>query len=100
MATNARKTHVARLTLSIDGIDYTVRPIASQIDGITKAFRLRKADGGAVYDVAHHGDCQTCTCGDFAYRRKDRNPRGCKHCLALTAVGLFDPIGPPARREV
>lgn len=92
MATLTRRTHVARLTLEIDGTAYAVRPIVSEVPDVLKAFRLRRLDTGAVYDVARHTDHLSCGCGDFVYRRKDVDPKGCKHAKALVACGLLDPI--------
>ena len=46
---------VCRLTLTINGLHYAVRPIVSQDDAVSRAFRLsRKED---VFDVAQtvHG---------------------------------------------
>jgi hypothetical protein len=44
MATAEPKPHTCRLTLTIDGTEYTVRPLTVAWYG-RRAFRLRKADG-------------------------------------------------------
>ena len=56
-----------RLTLTINGLDYAVRPIACEADDVDRAFRLsRKSD---VYDVALTVHGPTCDCPDFIFRR-------------------------------
>ncbi len=76
-----------RLTLTINGLHYAVRPIAFQADDMTRAFRLsRKLD---VYDVAQTIHGPTCDCPDFIFRRDGLDPRGCLHIRAMRAVGLL-----------
>lgn len=52
------------------------------------AIRLRKDIAGEPYDVWQDEHGQHCTCPDFTYRRGNV-PDGCKHILALKAVGLL-----------
>lgn len=51
------------------------------------AWRLVKTDG-THYDVTWLNG-GTCTCGDFTYRRQQKDPKGCKHCAALRTLGLL-----------
>jgi hypothetical protein len=78
---------LCRLTLTINGRHYTVRPIASQADDVPRAFRLsRKSD---VYDVAQTAHGPTCDCPDFIFRRDGLDPLGCLHIRAMRAVGML-----------
>jgi len=81
-----------RLTLSINGTRYSVRPNAASPFAALKAFRLRKSDG-TVYDAAQTIHGLECDCPDFVFRRDGIDPAGCKHVKALAACGLFDPKG-------
>ncbi len=75
-----------RLTLTINGLHYAVRPIASQDDAVSRAFRLTlKAD---IFDVAQIVHGPTCDCPDFIFRRDGLDPDGCKHVQALVAAGM------------
>ena len=58
-----------RLTLTINGQHDVVRPIASQADDVTRAFRLSRTCD--VFDVARTVHGPTCTSGDGASRRGD-----------------------------
>jgi hypothetical protein len=76
-----------RLTLTINGRHYAVRPIASQADDVTRAFRLsRKCD---VFDVAQTVHGPTCGCPDFIFRRDRLDARGCLHIRAMRAFGML-----------
>lgn len=77
---------VARLTLTINGTNYAVRPFPSP-DGMV--FALRKPDG-EVYHVAPGIGASACNCGDYVWNREGRDPAGCKHVRALKAVGLIE----------
>jgi hypothetical protein len=84
----ARPTHgTCRLTLSINGTHYSVRPNQG---AACVAFRLKKADG-TVYDVARTEDGLTCDCPDFIFHRDGLDPAGCKHTKAMVACGLLAP---------
>jgi hypothetical protein len=76
------------LVLHINGIAYRVRKIDGQAAHV-RAWRLTKPDGES-YDVSvgRYGD--SCTCGDFVWRREGLTDVGCKHCRAARAVGLID----------
>ncbi len=76
-----------RLTLTINGLHYGVRPIASQDDHVSRAFRLTRKE--TVFDVAQTIHGSVCDCPDFIFRRDGRDPRGCLHIRALLAVGLL-----------
>ena len=52
------------------------------------AWRLRQTDG-TTYEVALTPQGPSCTCRDFIHRRANEEG-GCKHTLALRAVGLLD----------
>src|SRR5688572_32441367 len=83
----------ARLTLTINGQSYTIRPIPSDAFGaVGRAFRLRKSDG-TTYDVAETVHGPTCDCGDFTFRRDGIDPAGCKHIRALSVFTLLAGFG-------
>ena len=86
MAT-ANPPDTCRLTLSIRGTDYALRPVPSE-DG--RAWRLRKPDG-TTYDVAETRWGPVCDCPDATWRREGLDPAGCKHVRALRALGLINP---------
>ena len=77
-----------RLTLAINQLHYAVRPIASQDDTMTRAFRLSRKD--VVIDVAQTIHGPVCDCPDFIFRRDGLDPRGCLHIRAMRTVGLLD----------
>src|SRR4051794_25992497 len=77
-----------RLTLTINGTRYSVRPILADSSVALKAFRLRK-DAGTVYNVTKTAYGNQCECGDFLFRREGLDPQGCKHVKALVACGLL-----------
>jgi hypothetical protein len=81
-------TGTARLTLTINGSGYIVRPTRPDAFAALRAFRLRKADG-TIYDVAETVHGNTCDCADFIFHRDGIDPAGCKHVKALVAVGLL-----------
>src|SRR3954447_7403286 len=82
-----------RLTLTINGLHYAVRPIVSQDDAVSRAFRLSRNED--VFDVARTVHGVVCDCYDFIFRRDGLDPRGCLHIRAMLAVGLLDPVGVP-----
>jgi hypothetical protein len=89
----ARPTHgTCRLTLTINGTAYAVRPIATDSFAAIKAFRLRKSDGTA-YDVAQTVHGFECDCPDWTFHRDGIDPDGCKHVKALVACGLLHSEG-------
>ena len=81
-----------RLTLSINGINFSVRPIRSEDDQIHRAFRLRRKPfhSDVIFDVAETVHGATCDCPDFVFRRDGLDPRGCLHIRAMRAVGLLN----------
>ena len=82
----ARPTHgVCRLTLTINGTAYGVRPNRG---ADVRAFEIRKSDGTA-YDVAQTEHGPTCDCPDFIFHRDGIDPDGCKHIKAMVACGLM-----------
>ena len=85
--TKGEKVGRCRLTLTINDADYVVRPIASEMDDVSRAFRLTH-DGG-TYDVAQTIHGPTCDCPDFIFRREWLDPRGCLHIRAMRAVGIL-----------
>lgn len=94
---------VSRLTLSIDGSDYALRPIARDAsqEGFVKGWRLKNLDSDRVYQVMHTDGSAvdtpplSCDCPDFTYRKCGEGGR-CKHLRALVAWGLLDaPAVPP-----
>src|SRR5262249_38123360 len=83
---------LCRLTVTIRGTCYTARPVRPEADGVTRAWRLRKADG-TTYDVADTAHGATCDCADQTFRHEGIDAAGCKHVRALRALGLIDPEG-------
>lgn len=77
-----------RLTLTINGLHYTVRPIVSQDEAVSRAFRLSRNED--VFDVARTVHGMVCDCPDFVFPRDGLDPRGCLHIRAMLAVGLLD----------
>src|SRR5262249_53970367 len=85
-----RPSHgVARLALSINGVDYNVRPIPVTGAIASRLYLLDKPDG-STYSVAQTLDGLSCDCADFTFRRDGIDPNGCKHIKALVAVRLLD----------
>lgn len=88
----AKKTKppaVARLVLTIAGVDYRVRPVEPPA-GFKRAFRLtRESQAGPVAHVVavSAAGSTTCDCQAHEYR-KDRSD-ACKHAKAARAVGLL-----------
>jgi len=80
-----------RLTLTINGVHFCVRPIRSEDDQIHRAFRLRRKpfQSGIIFDVAETVQGATCDCPDFVFRREGLDPRVCLHIRAMRAVGLL-----------
>jgi hypothetical protein len=82
----ARTPHgLARLTLTINGTAYAVRPVPSP-DG--RAWSIRKPDG-TRHAVAETPHGPTCDCGDFTWRRDGIDADGRKHIRAMRVVGLI-----------
>jgi hypothetical protein len=77
----------ARLTLTVNGIAYDLRPLDPHPGVARKAWRLTTGDG-ATYDVATTEYGIECSCGSFIFVRQRRG-EACKHGLALKAVGLL-----------
>jgi hypothetical protein len=83
-----RPPDVCRLTVTIRGEPYRVRPIRPECDDVSRAWRLRKRDGTA-YVVAETVHGATCECADQVYRHEGRDDVGCKHIRASRALGLI-----------
>lgn len=86
-----------RLTLTINGTGYGVKPLPCPPEAARQCFELRKGDG-TTYHVSRHDHGAECTCGDFVYHRDGIDEQGCKHIRSLVAVGLLDTR--PARVQV
>ena len=78
-----------RLTLTINGVHFSVRPILSEDDQIHRAFRLRRKPfrSGIVFNVAETVHDATCDCPDFVSRRDGLDPTGCLHIRARRRWG-------------
>jgi hypothetical protein len=73
----------------IEGVPYT---LTYNLDTSYRilGFRLVNVVNKKVYDVEGVA-CVSCTCGDFVYRREGRDPRGCKHMIAMKKIrGMAD----------
>ncbi len=92
MSGEPEKRRNCRLTLTIDGVHFSVRPIQSEDDQIHRAFRLRRKPfrSGVIFDVAETVHGAVCDCPDFVFRRDGLDPRGCLHIRAMRAVGLLN----------
>src|SRR5437588_5518275 len=96
-AHKSRPADTCRLTLTIRGVLYGVRPLEIEDDDIARAFTLRKADG-TTHTVADGAYGATCDCGDFIWRHEGKDASGCKHIRAARAVGLLSGSVAPASR--
>jgi hypothetical protein len=95
-STKPKPADTARLTLTIRGVDYTVRPLAMEDQGfaVTRAFRLVKVEPNREgvresHDVATTIHGHTCDCGDQIWRHEGTDGIGCKHIRAARAFGLL-----------
>jgi hypothetical protein len=79
---------VCRLTLAINGVPYSVRPIACDNAAALRCYELRKS-AGERYHVSQHPHGAECDCPDFVFQRDGRDPGGCKHIQALAVLGLI-----------
>src|SRR5690242_17481677 len=90
----ARPAHgTCRLTLTINGTAYAVRPVPADPSAALQAFRLRKGDGTAYYVARQPHGCE-CDCPDFIFHRDGLDPAGRKHVKALRACGLLPASDP------
>lgn len=78
-----------RLTLTINGTRYALKPVPCDRQAARQCFELRKSDG-TVYHVSRHDHGAECTCADFAFNRDGIDPMGCKHVRSLVALGILD----------
>ena len=92
MSGESDKRGRCRLTLTINGVHFSVRPLQSEDDQIKRAFRLRRIPlrSGVIFDVAETAHGAVCDCPDFVFRRDGLDPRGCLHIRAMRAVGLLE----------
>jgi hypothetical protein len=81
-----RRPDRCRLTLTINGVHFLVRPIRSEDENVRRAFGLRRR--GVVFDVAVTVHGPVCDCPDFIFRQDGLDPRKCIHMPAMRAVGL------------
>lgn len=79
-----------RLTVTIRGESYTVRPVRAESSEVCRIWRLRKPDGTA-YNVVETIHGAGCDCGDQTFRHEGRDQTGCKHIRALRALSLIEP---------
>ena len=92
----AKPVHgTARLLLDINGIQYALTLLSPDREVARKAWRLRKVESTRKEQYHVLYDCHDgvwgleCDCPDFIFRRNHKDERGCKHLLALQAVGLL-----------
>jgi hypothetical protein len=81
----ARPADTCRLTVTIRGVAYGVRPTPCETG---RAWRLRNRENGRTYDVAECDHGPECDCADAVYRH-DGTGTFCKHVRALSALGLI-----------
>src|SRR4051812_5222742 len=73
-----------RVTVHINGVLYSARPLPIDPGIGSRAWRLRKSADGSVYDVARLGDgTVSCDCPSFEFDHKQRDNGPCKHGAAL-----------------
>ncbi len=82
--------NLARLTLTINGQEYIVRPLgrADGTPGVARGFRLTRNDkrlGSVTYRIAETDRVLTC---DYRYRKYPMQ-MACKHLAAARACGLI-----------
>jgi hypothetical protein len=94
MSSDPERRGRCRLVLTINGVQFVVRPIRTEDDAIRRAFRLRRLPlrSDIIFDVAETRHGAVCDCPDFVFRRDGLDPRGCLHIRAMRAVGLLDPL--------
>lgn len=78
-----------RLVLRICGTSYGLTRLDRGREAVLEGWRLTKPDGTA-YDCCRTEHGLLCDCPDFAWRREDIEPEGCKHLRALVRVGLLE----------
>ncbi len=67
---------------------YEVSPLDPHPDVALQAWRLRKVEGGAVYDLRLTDGYWLCDCEDFIARKADVGLL-CKHLTAMADRGLL-----------
>ena len=82
---------VCRLTLTINGTSYNVRPIRSDRASPSRRSASRRAMGRITMSPYH--PWPHCDCPDFVLGRDGLDPEGCKHVKAMVACGLLDRNG-------
>jgi hypothetical protein len=80
-----RPAETCRLTLTIKGVAYSVRPTPCATG---RAWRLRNRATGRVYDVAETEHGPECDCADATWRHGD-GATFCKHVRALSVLSLI-----------
>ena len=92
----------SRLILEIDVLNkearwlttlYVLRYLPSDPSLGHPAWRLTKIDGSTSpdrYDVILTPHGPVCDCPDFIHCREHKDPRGCKHVLALRTQGVVE----------
>jgi len=78
-----------RLSLTINGVAYAVRPVPCDPTAAQRCWSLRKSDG-TIYHASLQSWGAECDCPDFVFRRDGLDPAGCKHLKALRALGIVD----------
>lgn len=78
-----------RLTLTINGVHFSVRPIKTEDAVVKRAFWLRKQPlkSDVIFAVGETVHGAICDCPDFVFRRDGLDRRGCLHVRAMKAVG-------------
>lgn len=94
MPTRAPVHGTAKLWVTISVVNHRHKEVVTAYEmrrlqtGAVTTWRLTKTDGES-FDVWSGPEGHGCTCPDFVACREGTDPRGCKHCLALKAVGLL-----------
>jgi hypothetical protein len=70
--------------LLLNDANYAVEWNVADNDAVL-GFRLTDYVNGEVYDLEGY-DCHSCSCGDFIFRRLQKDPRGCKHMIGMKQI--------------
>lgn len=93
----AKQQDTTGLDLRINGVGYSVKlvpPVQIEDEDVARCLILTKRgpDGTKTdtqYECSETMWGNTCTCGDWTFRRAENDPKGCKHIKALVVWGLM-----------
>ncbi len=68
---------------------YTIKPIPVEPEMGRLAYQVTRRDTGSTYHVILTPTGAQCDCPDWIFCRDGRDPKGCRHIVALRAHGLL-----------